>query len=89
VPGLARGVATRIETSGFKIGKVTNAADQARAATLVEYSPGKRAEAQAVAARIGIGADAIRAMDAGTRVLAGQEAAVVVTVGSDQNQQTP
>jgi hypothetical protein len=89
VPGLARGVGTRIESAGFKLGNVTNAADQARAATLVEYAPGKNAEAQAVARRIGVGADAIRAMDSGTRVIAGQDAAVVVTVGSDQNQQTP
>jgi hypothetical protein len=85
VPGLARGVANRIQSKGFKIGNVTNATDQSRSATIVEYEPGHRAEALAVARLIGVGADAIEPMSAGTRVIAGQDTPVVVTVGADQN----
>jgi hypothetical protein len=87
VPGLARGVANRVQAKGFKIGNVTNASDQSRSATIVEYDAGHRAEALAVAKLIGVGADAVEAMGAGTRVIAGQDAPVVVTVGADQNPQ--
>jgi hypothetical protein len=85
VPGLARGVANRLQNTKFKIGNVTNAADQSRSATLVEYAPGHLAEAQAVAKAIDVGKDAIQAVDAGSRAIAGDRASVVVVVGSDQN----
>jgi hypothetical protein len=85
VPGLARGVANRLQNTKFKIGNVTNAADQSRSATLVEYAPGHLAEAQAVAKSIDVGKDAIQAVDPGSRAIAGEQASVVVIVGSDQN----
>jgi hypothetical protein len=85
VPGLARGVANRLQNTKFKIGNVTNAATQDRSATLVEFAPGHRAEADAVARAIDVGRDAIQPLSAGSKTIAGDQATVVVTVGSDQN----
>jgi hypothetical protein len=85
VPGLARGVANRLQNTKFRIGNVTNAADQSRSATLVEYSPGHLAEAQAVAKAIDVGKDAVQGVDPGSRAIAGEQASVVVIVGADQN----
>ncbi len=85
VPGLARGVANRLQNTKFKIGNVTNAATQDRSATLVEFAPGHRAEADAVAKAIDVGRDAIQPLSAGSKTIAGDQATVVVTVGSDQN----
>jgi len=86
VPGLARGAATRLQNAGFKIGTVTNAPDQARSATFVAYQPGHQAEANVVAKLIHVGTDAVKPIDQSTAVVAGQDAFVVVTVGSDQSQ---
>jgi hypothetical protein len=85
VPGLARGVANRLQNTKFKIGNVTNAATQDRSATLVEFAAGHRAEADAVAKAIDVGRDAIQPLSAGSKTIAGDQATVVVTVGSDQN----
>jgi hypothetical protein len=84
-PGLARGVANRLQDTGFKIGNVTNAADQSATATYVAYAPGRRREAQRVATAIGLRADALRPLTAGQRAVAGPDAIVAVLVGSDQN----
>jgi hypothetical protein len=85
VPGLARGVANRLQNTKFKIGNVTNAATQDRSATLVEFAPGHRAEADAVAKAIEVGKDSIQELSPGSKTIAGDQATVVVTVGSDQN----
>ncbi|HEY6761027.1 MAG TPA: LytR C-terminal domain-containing protein [Baekduia sp.] len=85
VPGLARGVATRLQNTKFKIGTVTNAATQTRSATLVEFAPGHRAEADAVAKAIDVQSDSIQPLSAGSKTIAGDKATVVVTVGADQN----
>jgi hypothetical protein len=85
VPGLARGVANRLQNTKFKIGNVTNAATQDRSTTRVEYAPGRRAEADAVAKTIEVGRNAIRPLSPGTKTLAGDQATVVVLVGTDQN----
>jgi hypothetical protein len=85
VPGLARGVANRLQNTKFKIGNVTNAATQDRSATLVEFAPGHRAEADAVAKAIEVGRDSIQQLSPGSKTIAGDQATVVVTVGSDQN----
>jgi hypothetical protein len=85
VPGLARGVANRLTEAKQKIGNVTNAATQDRSQTQVEYAPGHRAEADAVAKAIEVGSDAIIKLTPGSKTIAGNEAAVVVTVGADQN----
>lgn len=85
VPGLARGVATRLENAGWsKIGTVTNASDQTRTTTLVEYAKGREREARAVAKSIDVGADAIKPLSVASRTIAGDEAVIVVTVGRDQ-----
>jgi hypothetical protein len=86
VPNLARGVATRLQNAKFKIDNVTNAADQSRSATLVEFAPGHQAEANSVAKAIDVGKDAIQLVDPGSRAIAGEQSAVVVIVGADQNQ---
>ncbi|MCW2984774.1 MAG: LytR family transcriptional regulator, partial [Conexibacter sp.] len=85
VPGLARGVANRLQNTKYKIGNVTNAATQDRSATLVEFAPGHRAEADSVAKAIDVGSDAIQPLSPGSKTIAGDQATVVVTVGSDQN----
>jgi hypothetical protein len=86
VLGLARGVANRLQNTRFKIGTVTNAATQDRSATLVEFAPGHRAEADAVAKAIDVGSDSIQQLSPASKTIAGDSATVVVTVGSDQNQ---
>ena len=85
VPGLARGVANRLQNTKFKLGNVTNAATQDRSATVVEFAPGHRAEADAVAEAIDAGRDAIRPLSPASKTIAGDQAVVVVLVGSDQN----
>jgi len=85
VAGLARSAATKLQASGFKIGQVTNAADNARSATIVAYAPRHQAEALDVARIIGVGPDAVQPIDQGTRLIAGPDAVVVVTVGADQS----
>jgi hypothetical protein len=86
-PGLARGVANRLQGAGFRIGTVTNAADQSRSATLVEFAPNQRRAALLVAKAIDVAADAVQPASAGSRAIAGESALVIVTVGADQNQQ--
>ncbi|HMJ37490.1 MAG TPA: LytR C-terminal domain-containing protein [Baekduia sp.] len=85
VPGLARGVANRLQNAKFKIGNVTNAARQDHAATVVHYAPGRIGEASRVAAAINPGDTALRPITAADRAIAGAQASVVVIVGSDQN----
>jgi hypothetical protein len=84
VPGLARAVADRLETAGYKIGAVTNGPDQQRAATQVAYTPGNVKIARTVAKLINVGSDAVVPVDEVTQQTAGSDALVVVTVGSDQ-----
>jgi hypothetical protein len=85
VPGLARGVANRLQYAHFEVGNVTNAADQTRAATSILYAPGQRGEARAVARVLSVAADAVQPVDRANRVIAGERASVVVVVGADLN----
>ncbi|HEY8638020.1 MAG TPA: LytR C-terminal domain-containing protein, partial [Solirubrobacteraceae bacterium] len=87
LPGLARSVADRLQSTGYKIGAVTNAPDQQRSATSVAYQGNHRAEAEQIASIIKVGADAVTKIDPVTAATAGDTALVVVTVGSDQRQQ--
>jgi hypothetical protein len=87
VPGLAASIATKIENSGYAKGSVKDAPDQTRSASVVQYAPNRRREALGVARVMGIGADAVQPIDPSTRVVAGEDAIVVVTVGADQNRQ--
>jgi LytR cell envelope-related transcriptional attenuator len=86
VPGLARGVANRLQNAKFKIGNVTNAASQRRTRTVVYFA---RADcvpaATQVAQTLNLSNTNLRQMTAGLRAIAGDEADVVVVVGSDQN----
>jgi hypothetical protein len=84
-PGLASQVADQLEKGGFKRGQVTNAADQQRTATTVQYGPGQRQAGQEVANIIK--APRATALDANTQAIAGPDSQVVVTVGSDRSQQ--
>jgi hypothetical protein len=85
IPGLARGVATRLANTRHKVGTVTNAATQDRATTRVLYVPGCRSAAEEVARRIDVATNAIEPADTDSRMLAGRKAQVIVVVGADQN----
>jgi hypothetical protein len=85
VPGLARGVANRLQNAKVKIGNVTNAADQTRASTGVTYVPGHEDAALRVAALLDLSPSVISPATKADRTIAGEEAAVIVLVGSDQN----
>jgi LytR cell envelope-related transcriptional attenuator len=84
-PGLAAVVADQLERGGFKRGQVTNAADQQRTATTVQFAPSARRAAQEVAGILKI--PRVSALDANTQAIAGPDAQVVVIVGSDRSQQ--
>ena len=83
--GLAAVVADKLRGRGYQIGQITNATDQSRSASAIAYAPGYRRAALDVAHTMHASVGAVRAMDAATRVVAGEDAMVVVTVGSDQS----
>jgi LytR cell envelope-related transcriptional attenuator len=90
VPGLARGVANRLQNDRFKIGNVTNAAEQDRTETVVYYrTPDCVPAATDVASALRLGDAngnfALRTAPRGVRAIAGPDAKVIVVVGSDQN----
>ncbi|HEY6761631.1 MAG TPA: LytR C-terminal domain-containing protein [Baekduia sp.] len=85
VPGLARGVATRLQNARFKIGTVTNAAAQTHASTAVYYVPGARDAAAAVARSIDVPENRLALASRGVTEIAGAQAHVIVVVGDDQN----
>jgi hypothetical protein len=84
VQGLARAVADKLQKAGYRIGTVTNAADQQRSATQVAYRPGDLRMARDTARTIHVGGDAVVPIDQVTAATAGSQAEVVVTVGADQ-----
>jgi hypothetical protein len=87
VTGLARGASDKLTKAGFKPGVVTNdTTNQARSATAVLYTQGNRPAALDAARVIDVGRDAVQPIDQGTRLLAGEDADVVVSVGADQSQ---
>jgi hypothetical protein len=88
ISGLARGVADDLRDGGFKVPDdlVSNAVEQNRSATVVNYAEGAREEARAVAEQIDVGSDAIAPVDRNTQTLGGR-AKVVVIVGADQQNQ--
>jgi hypothetical protein len=90
VPGLARGVAMRLQNDAFKIGTVTNAARQDQIETVVYYRTAAAIPAASEVSsslRLGDagGEFSLRAASRGLRTLAGKGAKVIVVVGSDQN----
>jgi hypothetical protein len=86
IPGLARGVAIRLQNAKFKLGNITNAASQDRAQTRVAYvRPDRLAAAGEVARAIDVPLSALARATEAERTIAGDQADVIVTVGSDQN----
>jgi hypothetical protein len=88
VPGLARGVAMRLENDRYKIGTVTNAATQDHSTTQVYYGrPACRTAAILIAQAIDLIrlTDHVGPMSNGVAVIAGGQADVAVVVGSDQD----
>jgi hypothetical protein len=86
VPGLAAQVADQLSGGGFARGQVTNAADQQRGETTVQYAPGQKAAAEEVAGIIKTSKAKVTPLDANTQAIAGPDAEVVVTVGADRTQ---
>jgi hypothetical protein len=83
--GLARSASDKLTKAGFKPGVVTNdTTNQTRSATAIFYADGQRNAALEVAKIVGIGRDAVQKLDSNTRGVAGPDADVVVSVGSDQ-----
>ncbi len=90
IPGLARGVATRLAAREIRVGQVTNAPVHGRTETAVYYrTPDCIAAANQVAAALDLGADGrrftLRPITAAQTALIGEGPVVVVVVGSDQN----
>jgi hypothetical protein len=86
VPGLAAQVADQLQRGGFGRGQVTNAADQQRPETTVQFAPGQRRAAEEVAGILKVSKGEVTALDANTQAIAGPDAEVVVTVGADRTQ---
>ncbi|MGI8557155.1 MAG: LytR C-terminal domain-containing protein, partial [Solirubrobacteraceae bacterium] len=84
--GLAGKVADTLVKGGYHRGAVGNAPTQAHTTTLVGYARGGKAAAQGVARAINIDPAAVTALDPATAARA-PGAQVVVTVGSDRQQQ--
>ncbi len=81
--GLAADLGKAVEAEGYRVGTVTNGADQARAESVVLFAPGARREAQDVARSLSIGQR--EPIDAASQELAG-DASVVVVTGADRIQ---
>jgi LytR cell envelope-related transcriptional attenuator len=83
-PGLAATVSDQLSRGGFKRGNVTNAADQQQSATAILYAPGFKTAADEIASLLKL--KSVKPIDPGTQAIAGSEAQVVVTVGTDRTQ---
>ncbi|MDQ6751648.1 MAG: LytR C-terminal domain-containing protein, partial [Actinomycetota bacterium] len=83
-PGLASNISDQLQRGGFKRGSVTNAADQQRPETLVNYAPGFKRAGDEIARLLKL--KTVQPIDPGTQAIAGPNAQVVVTVGTDRTQ---
>jgi hypothetical protein len=81
VPGLAAALRDQIAGAGFKPGTINNFSDQQLAESVVQYSPGRQAEAKAVGRTLGIGRR--EPVTADSLALAGN-ATVIVIAGADK-----
>ena len=81
VPGLAAALRDQIAAAGFKKGWIDVFSDQQLAESVVQYAPGRRAEATAVSRRVGISRR--EPVTADSRALAG-DAPVIVIAGADK-----
>jgi len=85
---LARTVAAKLTSQGYKQGTVATAADQALTKTVVAFMPGHRSDALHVAQSLKLQPSAVAPIDSSTQAIACPQtspctATVVVTVGSD------
>jgi hypothetical protein len=81
VDGLAARLREQLAAAGFRRGAIAVFPDQQRAASVVQYAPGRRAAARAVGRALGVAS--LQPATADARALAGG-AAVVVIAGADQ-----
>jgi LytR cell envelope-related transcriptional attenuator len=81
VPGLAAALREEIAAAGFKKGRIDVFADQQLAESVVQYAPGRQAEAKAVGRTVRISRR--EPVTAATRALAG-DATVTVIAGADK-----
>lgn len=88
--GLAGKVSGRLDTAGYQKGYVGNfTPNQTQSSTLVQYMPGDKRDASAVATSLKLPPKSVEPLDSGTQQIACPpsqgpcKSAVVVTVGSD------
>jgi hypothetical protein len=81
VPHLAATLRDRVAVAGFSKGMINDFADQQRAESVVQYAPGRQAEANEVGRTLGISRR--EPVTAESRALAG-DATVIVVAGADQ-----
>jgi LytR cell envelope-related transcriptional attenuator len=81
VPGLAAALRDQIAAAGFRKGAIDVFSDQQLAESVVQYAPGREAEAKAVGGRVGI--SQLEPITANSRALAG-DATVIVIAGADK-----
>ena len=82
INGLAASTADKLQSSGYKRGTTGDYTDQQRAASTVFYRRDARRQAREIGRELNI--SELRAMDAETQALAGENADVAVVVGSDK-----
>jgi hypothetical protein len=87
--GLAGQVADKLKARGYRKGAVTNASDQTKTTTVIQYLPRDQRDALAVAAALKLQGNAVQPIDSATQKIAcsasplGCTSAVFVTVGRD------
>jgi hypothetical protein len=86
--GLARRVAAKLSSGGYRQSTVATATDQTRTATVVAFMPSHKRDALMVASALKLGPASVQPVDANTQAVACPPpgvctASVVVTVGSD------
>jgi hypothetical protein len=81
VPGLAAALRDEVAAVGFKKGVIDTYSDQQLATSVVQYAPGRQAEAKAVARSLGIAEREPVTTD--SRALVG-DATVIVIAGADK-----
>jgi hypothetical protein len=86
VTGLARTAADQLEARDYNVARVTDAADQAQQTSQVAYSDGFQGSARRIARIVGIDRANVVPLDESTRVVAGTDVSVVVTMAADKAQ---
>jgi len=87
--GLAGNVSKRLAAGGYRKGAVTNALDQTKTTTVIQYQPQDRRDALAVATALKLSPSVVQPIDSSTQKIAcsatplGCNSQVIVTVGRD------